>query len=351
VVITHPRRRALADALRDRHPELGLRVVADPEPDGPPWVLRTAREGWRAVGPDASHHLVLQDDVLLCDDFLTHLHEAVRVLPHAALSLFADWSARNCATARLAALTGAHWAPVVDTFAGTQAMVVPRATALAMAEFFTTEALPGEPDDVAALRFFRATSTPCLVSVPNLVEHLDVPSVVGNEYLGVRRSVCFIPRLPVGHRWTAEVLDVPDAPYLQWRTGTAHLVRPGPAGQRWMMESPEPYLAARGLSGNGLRRDASGSAATAAGFARLRGRLPEDPLRELYVAGVLLGLAAAAAAATGRPVDLCSPVAAAALDSLPPGTLRRFADLSTVEGLLPDLRALVYAGVRVGVSR
>src|SRR4051794_21448311 len=94
VVMTHPRRLAAARALAARHPDLDLRLVVDPRPDAPPNALRTARAAWKAVAAGATHHLVVQDDMLLADGIGALLTRAATALPGQVLSLFTEWGSR-----------------------------------------------------------------------------------------------------------------------------------------------------------------------------------------------------------------------------------------------------------------
>ncbi|NEE50650.1 hypothetical protein G3M55_39350, partial [Streptomyces sp. SID8455] len=85
----------------------GTRVVVDPSPEAGPGALRTARAAWAAVAPDATHHVVLQDDVVPCREFAAQVAHAVRELPDTPLALYANWNSWNGAATRAAALQGA----------------------------------------------------------------------------------------------------------------------------------------------------------------------------------------------------------------------------------------------------
>lgn len=61
------------------------RVISDPDRRG---VWDTAIRAWSAVADDATHHLVLQDDVQLCNDFETHVKRLVAQAPDAVITLF-----------------------------------------------------------------------------------------------------------------------------------------------------------------------------------------------------------------------------------------------------------------------
>jgi hypothetical protein len=52
------------------------------------------------------------------------------------------------------------------------------------------------------MAYLRAHQVPALVKVANLVEHLDLPSTVGNNWMGHRRAACYLPD-PPEHPWRA----------------------------------------------------------------------------------------------------------------------------------------------------
>src|SRR5262245_51611110 len=146
VVMTHPRRIAAAEALRQRHPELDLGIIVDPDPGGAPDALRTARLAWAAAGEHATHHLVIQADMLLVDGFAKQLHAAIEAMPDGLLCLFSEWGSRTSHAVRLAAIAGASWVPVLDPYIPTAAHVLPAKLSRLLAEY------PGEgPDDVMLL--------------------------------------------------------------------------------------------------------------------------------------------------------------------------------------------------------
>jgi hypothetical protein len=71
-VMTHPRRRDHAQKLAAALHPYPVDIVLDPAPDGPPESLRTAVRAWAAAG-DATHHLVVQDDIVVTDGFIGHV--------------------------------------------------------------------------------------------------------------------------------------------------------------------------------------------------------------------------------------------------------------------------------------
>lgn len=60
------------------------RIIIDENHDG---CIPTAKRAWE-IEPSAEHILVLQDDILLCKDFLNHCKRMIKAHPDAILSLF-----------------------------------------------------------------------------------------------------------------------------------------------------------------------------------------------------------------------------------------------------------------------
>jgi len=190
-VMAHPKRVESAKKLRDSCPALGLQLALDPDPDGPPATIRTARLAWGLAATTATHHLVLQDDTELCSGFAEAVTRAVAAAPNRPLAFFTSWQSRTAQMVRLAALVGKAWAPMVDRFVPPQALVLPTALAEEFAE--RAERLDlSVTDGKAMTMFLRSRKAEALVSAPNLVEHTQVPSLLGHDLiLGPRPSVLF----------------------------------------------------------------------------------------------------------------------------------------------------------------
>lgn len=124
-IMTHPKRRALAEDLCERLSELAPPVVVDPEPDGPPTAVRTAAAAWNSAPSDATHHLVLQDDLLPSKESVAVLADEVRAAQTSCLSLYAGWSKRIGVAARLAALAGRRRFVIAESFVPAPALVLP----------------------------------------------------------------------------------------------------------------------------------------------------------------------------------------------------------------------------------
>lgn len=190
--MTHPAREEQARELAASLPELDPAVVVDDTEPGR-GNLGNALRAWAAVGEDATHHLVLQDDAIPCDDFAALVHRAVSARPADAISLFCEWGSRSATLVRVAARRGWGWARAVDMYTPSPGLVLPRGAALA---FAATESDPrdaGGADDLALADFLRRGGIENVVTVPNLLEHDDSPSLTANGFQGPRRAACVAP--------------------------------------------------------------------------------------------------------------------------------------------------------------
>lgn len=186
----------LADA--DAFEAAAPRIVFDPRPSGPvnPWrtyqraLERAAADDW------ATHHVVLQDDVLPCDGFLDAAIEAARWRPDALVCLFVnDLATQTSLRIRDAANRGAGWAPVVgERFVPTVATMWPAQLARRAA----VEARPvldqPQADDEIVGDWARAAGVEVWATVPNLAQHdEDAPSTfLGHRDGRQRWATCWI---------------------------------------------------------------------------------------------------------------------------------------------------------------
>lgn len=344
-VMTHPARIDAARLLRDRHAGLDLQIVCDPEPERKGKNLGAARAAWSCVPAWATHHLVLEDDVILGPGFAERVRAAIEARPGAAISLFAEWGSSTASVLRVAALRGAAFAEVVDHYLPHQAAVLPAAAARGFAEF-AVGAARWEPCDVVMLRYLRGADVPSCACLPNLAEHRDLPSLVGrrSSFQGRRSATCFgAGDGPVGR---AIIAGLPVVPRLSWVDATASCLVRGPAGR----EVPgAALLAERGVA------DPADSAAFRDALAGLGDgpelvqRLGAAALGQLWTAAFLLGLVALGAG-PGRP-DLADglvdgPLADGALVTLAPGGLRRLVPPEDLDWLSGRLAPLTRQAVR-----
>ncbi|MFC4336908.1 hypothetical protein [Salininema proteolyticum] len=207
-IMHHPSRTELIAHLLGRSASLSPEVVADPEPDGVPSPLRTAKRAWAAVGDDATHHMVLQDDVTPAPGIADHLQAVVSRHPDAGISLCVNWnSPHNSYLVRRAALRGASYAALTyREWVPTFGFILPADLARSMAAYLAEYPDAYRDDDELVAGFCRENGVPVFACLPNLLEHSDLPSVAGNDDHGERLSV-----LPFDHRpvrtahWTGPV--------------------------------------------------------------------------------------------------------------------------------------------------
>ncbi|MEZ0071319.1 hypothetical protein [Planotetraspora sp. GP83] len=182
VVMHHPARAALLDTLLSSCARLAPRVVLDPRPGDFPSPLRTAKVAWAAVGEDATHHLVLQDDVRLADEFAAQLLEVLARRPDRALTLYTSWhTGQNSYLVRLATVLGAPLAPLsAREWTPTLGLVLPAAQARELAAFLAEFPDEVRDDDWLVLTFLRRFGRPVLATVPHLVDHTESGTLAGH---------------------------------------------------------------------------------------------------------------------------------------------------------------------------
>lgn len=344
VVMAHPSRAKAAHALAASLPELAPRVVFDPEPDGPPATLRTARAAWSAVPPGSTHHLVLQDDATPVPGMAATLEKVLTAHPELPVSLFCEWGSATASMARWAALGGFGLAECVDSYVPTVGLALPSATAVALVEAVDRHH-PGDPDDEVIARFLEEGGRSAFVTVPNLVQHDGDGSLVGNDHaMGARRSALLArPGEEVGE----EVLAAPAlVPCVSWRRARAAMVRWDTGARRhdghvsMVRAELERAGTAHSELVSGLDRWLEGEEGHA-----LEGALGYGLVHELWTVAVALAVFSPLIGREGVP-----PLAVTrALTTLGPGGLRTVAPAAAQEPLLADaLVSLAVAGLAFG---
>ncbi|WP_435245821.1 hypothetical protein [Streptomyces sp. NRRL F-5630] len=346
VIMAHPRRQAAAERLSAAHPELAAVVVTDPEPDGPSSALRTARLAWQTVEPSATHHLVIQDDAILAPGFAERVGALVAARPDAAISLFAEWGSRTANVVRAAALLGHDWAPVVDDYLPSVALVLPASRARSFAEYAAAHTVADATDDVTLLD--HLTDIEKLTPVVQPVDHANPPSLVGNDVMGPRSSANYGPfdaGSSVGPG--SSTLPTPSAvPYFCWWEQLAVVyTRDDSAPDGWRRGPAEEALLERGI----------GSERTVGPLREALDVLPHRSLVHDRVSDVLLAEVWATAFTLGAVLhDLGGAVdpgrlpARSALATLAPGALRRVVPVQWLPAVGELLAPLVTTAVLRG---
>ena len=145
-------------------------VFYDPERSGP-WA--TAKRAWLAH--TGVYHVVLQDDLAVCRDFLLTVDRMVRLVPNACFSLFST-SGKGT---RLADEAGASWYVRRDGPWGA-AVVLPSAWIPAMVRYGDSRADLRHHDDRRLGSFLKRHHFLTFYPVPSVVEHLGDKSVLGH---------------------------------------------------------------------------------------------------------------------------------------------------------------------------
>jgi len=361
-VMAHPRRRNQAEALLAQLHSDDRLVVLDPDPDGPPSPLRTAASAWAGPYGEASHRLVLQDDVLPAEGFLGLVTEAIHHRPDDPLAFYSNWNHWNGSAVRLAALSGASWARAIpDEYAPSLAVALPSALAAEFADYaqrLLSRDMP--PDDEALAAFLRERDRALFIAVPNLVEHKGGDSLVGNDIQGPRLSPCFADDAAGGRTGSATLgaLDF----YPHFFKGHVYGITPtGPDG-RYVKTYWDESVQAMGIDPSRVR-----------GLAR-REPTPAALLRDLVNAGLQIHHATAAwtaavlygvalerlvaserlsAAAGAAPSGAPGPdpaVRARAVETIPLGGLAQVAGLTLLRRITDPLRRLTEEGLHAGAE-
>lgn len=176
-------RSLMAAALRDRI-GAGAVIVEDPDPIGFRSAWRTYKHALELTPHEATHRLIVQDDVKVCNNFAATVKNAVAARPDRMLVFFVAGKPTRYAEAVLSAcsrdepwaeLDGGNWCPVVATC--WPARLVPLMLEYAEAQPWLNR---HQADDEIVGRFLREVGERPLASVPSLAEHPDVvKSLIG----------------------------------------------------------------------------------------------------------------------------------------------------------------------------
>lgn len=214
-IMAHPRRAAQARQLASKFEMLEPMIVLDPEPDGPPSAVRTARLAWARATADASHHLVLQEDVDIPTGFEQTLMQAVSLQRDKAIMLSAEWSSRTGQAVRAAAFSGANWAPLRNTSLWAAGVVLPSRSAIEFSRYL--QGLVTERDSAALLAFADERGLDVVIPVPNLIQHDSAaPDSMWERTAdqGPRRSTVYLADVTPALFVNDEIADLSTLPYI-----------------------------------------------------------------------------------------------------------------------------------------
>lgn len=202
-IMAHEKRKHWVPYLEENIP--GAEVVWDRYNDRHETGLRSILE----YDPDADYHVVVQDDALLCNDFVGGLAEAMQYVPdglpvglyhgrtrnhndlgmNRAVSSGASWLCRS----------GPVWGPGI---------VFPTESIPDLTEFY--QSIPDVPNyDRRVLRYYQKVGKQCFYPVPSLIEHRteDNPSLASPSRTAHRMALKFIgPRSALSVDWSGPVI-------------------------------------------------------------------------------------------------------------------------------------------------
>jgi len=201
-VVHHPSRHDLLELMLDRI-DLNVTVCED-EGQGP---IENSRRAWCAYQPNSNWHLVVEDDLWLCEGFRRKLKYALEHVPdpEGAVSLFGVAGRYSDAFEAGNAWyvdNGTNWA---------QALLLPTET---IPEFIAWEKVHVSPRHrwfcQRLTAFCQASALPVQYTLPMMVDHVGAErSLVGNpKKIGSveRRASCFMEQFPIEWFDTAGVI-------------------------------------------------------------------------------------------------------------------------------------------------
>ena len=168
--------------------DVPIEVVWDTDRKGPWWCWR---EAWLRRNPEATHHVVLQDDILPCADLCATLEAIVESRPNDVISGFLPRK-----SVEKAHESNLHWV-LCRRFLWGQCLMMPRTLgdeAIRWIDANEGSALAEKDnwshhDDVRLASFFRGHKLGVYVTVPNIVEHVgdELGSVLNHHGPAHRR--------------------------------------------------------------------------------------------------------------------------------------------------------------------
>ena len=197
----------------------------------------THRRAWAfGTKAGASHHLVLQNDLILCRDFLGGVKEALRHAPHGPVSFYANRKVIETCRAR-----GSSWARIDDALGSFgQAIAIPVEQVVEFLRFDRTYFRPEVfAYDSRLMLWSRRTGKQVWCTAPSLVQH----ALPGNSSVGGYSNSKRVARWFIGEDVSALSIDwskgVNDPP-----RGAANQPLNWP-GHKMIWKDPPPELYSR----------------------------------------------------------------------------------------------------------
>jgi hypothetical protein len=217
-IMAHPDRSALVDELRE---SLDRDVEVHYDPEGPPSgngdrVWRVARAAWLLHDPAADWHVLIQDDAVVCPDFLAGLERALEHVPEDATvcPYLGKGGAAGPSWQRIAAdaeQKSASWVVSTRLMWG---VTVCLPTKLIPDMIERADTMAGVPDDMRISGWTKRRHGEVWYTWPSLVDHRPVPSITKHRAAD-RRAVRHHTGSALEIDWTGYVAR--DPAYIRMR--------------------------------------------------------------------------------------------------------------------------------------
>lgn len=190
-LMAHPRRQSFVDQQLPQLP--GAELVLDRHDDR--W--ETGRRALLAFDPAADYHCVVQDDAILCSDFLAGVERASKAAVDHPVGLYLGQARPHHAVVipavKRATEAGAPWIEMGGPWWGV-AIALPTAQIPDLVRWGDRMAVIPNYDRRIATYYSKKLKIPCWYTVPSLVDHRPVaenPSMIAGR-TGDRRAHCFL---------------------------------------------------------------------------------------------------------------------------------------------------------------
>ncbi|MFW5415111.1 hypothetical protein J0910_00360 [Nocardiopsis sp. CNT-189] len=186
-VMAHPDRREHAALLAE---QVGAPIVWDRNGQ----VADTCLRALEAYDPAASHHVILQDDAVVCGDLLAGLARASQVAGNRPIGLYLGALRPRDRMAPLLEMALATGAPWIEFDGPRWGVACAHPVPLLPELIARYRLLPGiKQDDTRGSQAYAQMRVKTLFTVPSLVEHGDLPSLTKPDtVLPPRRAAAFI---------------------------------------------------------------------------------------------------------------------------------------------------------------
>lgn len=157
-------------------------------------AIYTAEKAWKAsFNPDTTHRLVLQDDVIVCDNFLSYLQDIVNAHPNSAITLFDNLPFRTYKKGM---------APYIEgSFLNGQAIVLPLKYMGDMWDWINNYENYTPKDDIMISKYCSAKGITKLSTSPALVQHIGD---TGYRSL-IKKELSISPRIRISYNYLQQI--------------------------------------------------------------------------------------------------------------------------------------------------